>query len=218
MERTAKELNESLDEIIKLRHSVRVFKEDEPPKEFIEDIIKAGMLAPYAKAAVGGKKDFRRFFIFKKDGSSTRIAAQLMKKKAREGIEHFGKIVAGRPNLKPKFQPFTQRLQMVVDKGVPGLETAPYFIVAAELRGVPPVEQESLAHVLENMWLKATALGLGFQLVSLTSQMADNEEFMDLLGLPNNKFALNGCAVGYPAVEVEITARPDIGDTTRWMD
>ncbi len=51
---------------------------------------------------------------------------------------------------------------MIGDKGIPGVSTAPYFIIIAELRGIPPAEQESLAHVLENMWLKTTALNLGF--------------------------------------------------------
>ena len=218
MERTFEDLNETLDEIIKSRHSVRVFKEDKPPKEFIEDIINAGMLAPYAAAAVGNQKEFRRFFIFEKDGDDSKKVSQLMKNKAQDGIEHFGKIIAERPHLKPKFQPFMKRLQMMGDKGVPGVETAPYFIVAAELRGVPPSEQESLAHVMENMWLKATALGLGFQLISLTSQMADDEEFMGLLGLPNNKFALIGCAVGYPSFKPKASNRPDVHKATRWMD
>ncbi len=47
-----------------------------------------------------------------------------------------------------------------------GIGSAPYFIVGAEKKGFPAVEQQFLAHCLENMWLKATALGLGFQLVS----------------------------------------------------
>ena len=36
--------------------------------------------------------------------------------------------------------------------------------------GFPPVESRSLAHVLENIWPKAVALGLGFCLISATSQ------------------------------------------------
>ncbi|MGD0953085.1 MAG: hypothetical protein ABR985_11955 [Methanotrichaceae archaeon] len=35
-------------------------------------------------------------------------------------------------------------------------------MVVAERKSFPPVEQQSLAHCLQNMWLKATALGLGF--------------------------------------------------------
>ena len=88
---------------------------------------------------------------------------------------------------------------MIVDKGVLGVGTAPYFVIVAELRGVPPVEMESIAHCLENMWLKATELDLGFGIVSLTSQMAEDDEFLKLLDIPKGKYAINGCAIGYPA-------------------
>ena len=80
--------------------------------------------------------------------------------------------------------------------------TAPFYIVVAEKKGFPPVEQQSLAHCMENMWLKATALGLGFQIVSATAQMADNPKFCRILGLESGKWALMGCAVGYPAKSV----------------
>ncbi|MCE7697982.1 MAG: nitroreductase family protein [Methanobacterium paludis] len=210
--------NQIFDEIVKSRHSVRAFKDDKPPKKCIGEIIRAGMLAPYAAAAVGGVKDFRRFFVFEKNSSSSETLALLMKNKAEESVQHFESLIAEKPFIKSKVQPFLNRLQMVVDKGVPGVTTAPYFIIVAELRGFPPSEQESLAHVLENMWLKATALDLGFQLVSLTSQMAEDEELMKLLGLPVKKFALNGCAIGYPATIPSVTPRPDIREATQWMD
>lgn len=217
MEKSQDERNKIFDEIIQSRHSIRAFKEEKPPKERIEEIIESGMLAPYAAAAVGNIKDFRRFFVFEKDTKSIKTLALLMKNKAAEGITHFEGLIAEKPFMKPKFQPFLNRLQMVVDNGVPGVTTAPYFIIVAELRGVPPAEQESLAHVLENMWLKSAALSLGFQLISLTSQMAEDEELMKLLGLPVKKFALNGCAIGYSAITPSATPRPDTQEVTRWM-
>lgn len=213
-----KERNQILDEILKSRRSIRVFKEEKPPKNQIEEIIEAGMLAPYAAAAVGDEEDFRRFFVFEKGTKSIETAAQHMKNKAAEGVQHFENLMAEKPFIRSKFEPFVKRLQMVVDKGVLGVGTAPYFLVVAELRGVPPAEQESIAHVMENMWLKATALDLGFQLVSLTSQMAEDEGFMGLLELPIKKFALNGCAIGYPAMIPPATPRPDTMKATRWMD
>lgn len=210
--------NQIFDEIVKSRHSVRAFKDDKPQKKCIGEIIEAGMLAPYAAAAVGDVKDFRRFFVFEKNSSSSETLALLMKNKAEESVQHFESLIAEKPFIKSKVQPFLNRLQMVVDKGVPGVTTAPYFIIVAEFRGFPPSEHESLAHVLENMWLKSTALDLGFQLVSLTSQMAEDEELMKLLGLPVKKFALNGCAIGYPTTIPSVTPRPDIREATQWMD
>jgi len=212
------EQNKELDKIIKTRRSVRFFKEQSPSKENIEDILNAGMLAPFAGQAVGEIKDFRRFFIFENNTPSMEIAEKLMRNKAKEGLDHFKNLVKEKPFLKLKLQSFMNKLQMTVDKGVLGVGTAPYFIVVAEIRGVPPVEQESIAHCLENMWLKATALKLGFHLVSLTSQMAEDKEFLKLLNLPEGKYSLNGCAIGYSAIKTPSVKRPEVKDVTTWME
>jgi len=212
------EQNNVLDEIIKNRCSIRSFKEQAPPKENIEDILNAGMLAPFAAQAVGEIKDFRRFFVFENNTQSMEIAGKLMRNKAKEGLDHFKSLLKEKPFLKPKIQPFMNKLQMTVDKGVLGVGTAPYFIVVAEIRGIPPVEQESIAHCLENMWLKAAALKLGFHLVSLTSQMAQDKEFLKLLNLPEGKYSLNGCAIGYPAIKTSPIKRPEVKDVTIWME
>jgi nitroreductase len=212
------ERNLIFDEIVKSRRSIRAFKDEKPPKEVVDDIIEAGMLAPYAAAAVGDSKDFRRFFVFEKGSKSIETLAFLMKNKAGKGVQHFEGLIKEKPFMKSKFQPYLNRLKMIRDKGVPGVTTAPYFIIVAELRGIPPAEQESLAHVLEIMWLKTTALNLGFQLISLTSQMAEDEELMKILEIPVGKFALNGCAIGYPDITPKPTPRPNTQKATRWMD
>lgn len=122
------------------------------------------------------------------------------------------------PSLRAKAAGFVRRLSMMREAGViPGIGTAPYYIVVAERRGYPPVELQSLAHCLENMWLKATALGLGFQLVSLTSPMSSDADFCSLLGLPHGEWELMGCAVGYPADELSPAIRPPVDDITVWL-
>jgi nitroreductase len=68
------------------------------------------------------------------------------------------------------------------------------------------------------MWLKATALGLGFQLVSITAQMADNPAFCKIFDLPPGEWALMGCAIGYPAEELSISIRPPVDKVTRWLE
>lgn len=55
------EYNSILDEISESRRSIRSFKAEIPPEEYIKEIIHAGTLAPYATLLIGSKKDFRRF-------------------------------------------------------------------------------------------------------------------------------------------------------------
>jgi nitroreductase len=122
-------------------------------------------------------------------------------------------------NLRAQAIGFVQRLAMMKNRGmVPGVGTAPYYVVVAERRGFPPVEQQSLAHCLENMWLKATALELGFQIVSATAQMSVNPEFCNLLGILPGEWELMGCAIGYPADELGPSIRPPVDDVTRWLE
>lgn len=55
---------------------------------------------------------------------------------------------------------FAKLLNNINQHGIPGLETAPYYIIIAEKKGFPPVEKQSIAHAMENMWLMARHLGL----------------------------------------------------------
>ena len=215
---TSDQKNAILDEILATRRSHRMFLPVVPPEDDIRRIIHAGLLAPYAAAAVGGSKDyFRRFFVIK-NGSSSMAAVQPLVFRAvntmATELDH-----AMETNPKLRAQAVTvQRLSLIKKMGkVPGVGTAPYYIVVAEKKGFPPVEQQSLAHCLENMWLKATALELGFQLVSITSQMSGNAEFCRILGIPVGEWELAGCAVGYPKDELSPAIRPAVEDVTTWL-
>ena len=133
-----------------------------------------------------------------------------------EGLEQ---EMAKNPRLRAQAGTFAQRLAMIRTRGmVPGIGTAPYYLIVAERKGFPPVELQSLAHCMENMWLKATALDLGFQLVSVTSQMSSNPEFCKILGIPVGEWELMGCAVGYPLDELSPSIRPPVEDLTRWLE
>ena len=179
--------NVFLDQILAERRSYRMFKPDMPQKKDIERIIHAGLLAPYAAAAVGGSKDyFRRFFVMEKGSRAVSFVGRLA------SIRKMGMV--------------------------PGIGTAPYYIVVAERRGFPPVELQSLAHCMENMWLKATALCLGFQIVSVTSQMSMSPEFCRVLGIPVGEWELMGCAIGYPQEELPPSVRPPVENVTTWLE
>ena len=208
------ELNRQLDKVIAERRTVRSFAEEAPPKEHVEQVLRAGLLAPYASVAVGDYRLFRRFFVMEKGGKTVVEAASIIK----TGI--IAVVKAMLDNMPEGAEPpaFAMRLKSVAEGGEIGFESAPFFVVAAEKKGIPPAELQSLAHVMENMWLKATALGMGFRLISAVSQQSDNPEFCKLLGLTPGEFALVGCALGYATEWPPATDRPPLDEITAWLD
>jgi nitroreductase len=209
--------NRVLDEIIEARRTIRSFAREAPPREEIEKLIRAGFLAPYAALAVAGRPDFRKFFVLERGTQARDEAAHLVQARTQKMIENTLQDGGGAPVEGNRNQAYLSRVKMIAENGHPSLATAPYYIVVAEYQGVPAAGLQSLAHVLENMWLKATALGLAFQLISVTESMAGDEAFVRLLGLPFGEYVLDGCAVGYPAAEPPPAPRPDMSSGLKWL-
>jgi nitroreductase len=137
-------------------------------------------------------------------------AHDLIKEQARASLQHL-------PPEMDKNGPFAKRIAGLAEHGVPALHSAPYFVVVAERRGIPPVEFESLGHCLENMWLKATALGLGFQLLSVTKMLSESRAFFELVDLEWGQFVLNGCAIGYPQQTPGEKQLYPMADVVKWL-
>ena len=211
------EENTALDRILESRRSIRAFTPDIPPKEEIVKVIQAGLLAPYPGLRVAGDVYFRRFVVIEKGSAQLTKIAEIAKRQVKFMAEQLKRELPADPSLQRQGQEFVRRLERLAQIGVPGIGTAPYFIVVAEQKGFPPVEQESLAHCLENMWLKATALGLGFHLVSATAHMAQDKEFCALLDMPYGEFGMNGCALGYPKEALPPASHPTVEEITTWM-
>lgn len=211
--------NVALDQILADRRSHRMFRPEPCSDDEIRRILHAGLLAPYAAAAVGNAHDyFRRFFVMRRGSPAMKAALPLVLAQVRKMAADLEAAMHRDPALRARAGAFAGRLAMFSEKGiVPGIGTAPFYIVVAERRGFPPVELQSLAHCLENMWLKATALDLGFQIVSATSAMSSDPEFCALLGIPPGEWELMGCAVGYAADELSPAIRPPVEDVTRWL-
>jgi nitroreductase len=220
MTTTADQDNAVLDRIIGERRSHRKFTAQIPTDEQIESIIHAGLHAPYAAAAIGSGTDyFRRFFVVRRDSDAMKALIPLVFEEVTAMAGTLHREISHNTGLREQAASFVNRLEMIKKMGmVPGVGTAPFYIVVAEKKGFPPVELQSLAHCVENMWLKATALGLGFQIVSATAQMAENERFCRILGLECGKWALMGCAIGYPAEPLSPSIRPPVDAVTTWLD
>ncbi|WP_440951388.1 nitroreductase family protein [Methanosphaerula subterraneus] len=211
--------NAILDRIILERRTHRRFKPEMPSDAMIMDIIHAGLHAPFAAASVGEREDyFRRFFVVRKNSRAMAELIPLVYQEVLRNAADLDEALVTNEELRVQAAGFVKRLAMIKKMGiVPGVGTAPLYIVTAERRGFPPVEEQSLAHCMENMWLKATALGLGFQLVSITTQMAENEEFCRIIGLNPGQWALMGCAIGYPSEELPPSTRPPVEEVTTWV-
>ncbi len=201
----------TLDEIVRARHSVRAFSSISPSHEDIEAIINAGLLAPFGAFAVAGKSDFRKVFIFKNSSAKMESAANILKKRIANQADELEKKVGSIP--------FVHNLKRIGQQGVPGVGSAPYYVVIGEKKGMPPVAAQSLCYCIENMWLKATTLGIGLQLISATALMDSDPKFCRLLNIPVGEYALDGCALGFPVDEYQPRSvkYPTLKESVSWL-
>jgi nitroreductase len=212
-----RETNDQLDKVLRMRRTVRSFMDKAPPRQQIEQIIEAGLLAPYAAAAVGEVELFRRFFIFERGGESIAKVAELALEQMKVGVAGLKQQCAADPTVAEKAGPFLKRMEMMVASGTVPITEAPYYVVIGEMTGIPPAEMQSLAHVLENMWLKATALCLGFRIISMTASFGHNEDFCKMIGVMPGEFAFNGCTIGYATEWPPPTPRPSFEEAVSWL-
>jgi len=199
----------NLDEIILERRTIRAFTSAIPPEDLIRLILKAGLHAPYAALAVQGIDRYRRFIVIDGQSETSKAIKELVKKHTNK----FSKMIPVlNIFLKNKIgEAFRKRLHADL------MGVAPWYIIVAEPKGFPPASFQSIAHCLENMWLKATELGLGFRLISVFEGMGKNEGLCRLLSLKKGTYAMNCCAIGYPAAEPENSVRPDINEIATWI-
>ena len=197
----------ALAQVISERRSVRSFSDEVPPRETLEEILAAGLAAPYAAAMAPGSALDRRFFVLPRGSEAAATAKAAIRAHAMAALA--GETLP---------EPLRARLEPVSQGRILGVGTAPYYVVVAERGAMMPVQQQSLAHALENMWLMAAALGLGMHLVSATTTMGDDPAFCKLLGLTVGDFALNGCAIGVPAQAPEPRPASDLAAATTWLD
>ncbi len=210
----------TLDDVIRARRTTREFTALAPPEDLVRQVLLAGLHAPYARAAVERFRDgyFRRFFVFRQGSKPLAAASAFLTAKVQELAADLKQTMKHDPVFAERARSWAGRLAWFAKGGhVPGVTNAPYFVVIAEHRGIPDLGREALAHCLQNMWLKATALGLAFQLVSVTAQMGGHAGFCELLGLRPGEWDLMGCALGYAAKPTAPSARPPLDAVTVWL-
>jgi hypothetical protein len=184
----------------------------------MDDVLSAAVLAPFGGAAGIPLRDIRRIFIFPPNVPAREKTVKILYESIRKNARVLRWMLRLFPFLRRKMGVFSNRLDLISEKGIPGFERGTYYVVAAERKGFPPVGRQSLAHVMQNMWLAATDKGFGFQLVSATGTMSKNRTFMDLLGLPFGEYDIDGCLIGYPENEPGTRRDNEIPDLVTWID
>ncbi len=190
----------NFDEIISQRQSVRVFSDEFPPKELIEAIVEAGRLAPYAGIVQRERESFRHFFVISRNSE---IMAPLMALVEKGRLEIMD--AAEKDNMRLRYPGMMKVLDMLYKKSADDMAASPWLIVIAEQAGIPQREQDCLGHVMENMWLKATELGLGAKPSSGVADIKDKAAFKALLGIEDDEdYAFDALSVGYPKFPLPI--------------
>jgi nitroreductase len=202
------------DEVLKARRSVRSFSSKPINKESINEIIKAGFIAPFAAIPAAGKNDFRKAFIFHVDSDTTRLAKTIIE----------SRLITFSSEMERLYGPSPYVLAIKKAAQVPFeriLANAPYLVIVGERKGIPDNASESLSYCIENMWLKATSLKIGFRLLALISQLQlqDDNSFCQLLGVNKEEFTFEGFCIGYPSdsFELQPVNYPDFENNVFWL-
>lgn len=207
----------TLSEIISARRTIRSFSNDVPPVEEIEEILRSAIFAPFGRATGLPPKEIRKIFIFSQGTETMTQARELLLTEIRRVARKVKIATTLFPFLKKKMGLFAERISVLERKGIPGLYDAPYYIVVATRKGFPAMEKQTIAHAMQNMWLSATAQGLGFQPISTTGMMSKDKEFMQLLGLKAGDYELDGCVIGMSKTSAEPREERHLADFVTWV-
>jgi nitroreductase len=209
-------LSKPLADVIRSRRSVRSFTGETPPIEEVKEVVKSAIFAPYGGATGIPLREIRKIFVFSRHTESMKKAEEMLLSQIGRNARKINLLLTLLPFLRKKMQPFSNKLNSISENGIPSLHEGSHFIIVAEKKGFPPVAKQSIAHAMQNMWLTATNLGLGFQLVSATGIMSRNEPFLKLLGLKKGDYEIDGCVIGVPKEYPERTKDINIDDYVTW--
>jgi len=208
---------EALSAIIHARRSIRSFTNAVPPIEGMNEILQSAIFAPFGRATDLPPEDIRKIFVFTQGTEKINLARELLLGEIRRVAHKVNITLLLFPFLRKKLGLFSKRISAAAENGIPGLSEGAFFVVVAVKKGFPAMEKQTIAHAMQNMWLSATAQGLGFQLVSMTGIMSKNKEFMHLLGLKPGDYELDGCVIGVPKTAAEPREERHLEDFVTWV-
>ena len=174
---------DALDAVIASRRDIRRFRPDPVPDELLRDVLAAAHRAP----SVGHSQPWR-FIVITEQGTRDHAA-----------------LLADRGRLRQAQGLGDDRRSRLLDLKLEGLREAPVGVVVACDRRAPAAgvlgratltdtDLWSCACAIENLWLRARAVGLGVGWVTLF----EPADLADLLGLPEGVETLGWLCVGWP--------------------
>jgi FMN reductase (NADPH) len=198
-------------ELLKSRRSIRAYKPDPIPDEYIQKIIEAARWAPS-----GGNSQPWEFIVIKKKELKDRIADLFMKS---VGLLREAELTREKEMRMPA---------LVGEMTEPGFKNAPVLIL---LCGDPRVNEafplvvfkkyghevfiSNLASAFLCMQLAAKTLGLGSQWVSAAGSFME-DDLKELLNIPKGVKIYDMMAVGYPAYQLGPRSPRKIDEMTHY--
>jgi nitroreductase len=207
----------TLSEIVRARRTIRSFSNDVPPVEEMEEILRSAIFAPFGRATCLPPKEIRKIFVLSQGTEPMEQARELLLMEIGRVARKVKIAITLFPFLKKTMGLFAERISVLERKGIPGLLEAPYYVVIATRKGFPAMEKQTIAHAMQNMWLSATAQGLGLQPISQTSIMSKNKDFKQLLGLKMGDYELDGCVIGVQKAPAEPREERQLEDFVTWV-
>lgn len=201
----------SLIDLLKSRRSIRAYKPDSIPDEYIQKIIEAARWAPS-----GGNSQSWEFIVIKGKDLKDRIASLFM-----ESMKSLREAELSRE--KDMRMPALE-----IEMPEPGFKSASVFILLcgdSRLNEAFPltvyqnwgheVFTSNLASAFLCMQLAAKSLGLGSQWVSATGKFMEND-LKELLNIPKEFKIYDMMAVGYPAYQLGPRSPREINEMTHY--
>lgn len=207
--------NVTFDRIVSARQSCRKFLNRLPERNLVSQVIEAGNKAPYAIASAKDVETFRHFYVLYQGHQLLPAIHQRIREQSGREVEQLRCEMGGDPVVQMYGEALAKMRALTAQEGMSLLENPPCLIVLAEWRGARRAEKQDLAHALENMWLKATALNMGMVIISLFEGLTDDQVFCDMLGLPVGKYGFHACVLGYPKNKIPKAKR--VTSQTHWL-
>ena len=230
-----KETVDPLESIIKSRSTQRKFSVEKiPSREDIEKIIEVGIYAPFPALGTDSLTNPRKFIVIQNGTPEWESLKSIIMKNGKflYKLARKKKLLLLLNRLTPKRHRVDKRVilelkiyarQIAEHRGhFAFFDTAPYWVVIAEQRHMPIVltklARQSMGHCMQNIWLRATDLGMVLQPVSSIYQIQNDKDVCRMLGLEGRNYEMDSFFVGYPIKGLQPTRRKfDLNSDVKWF-